>query len=132
MLDSGYFGSGIYFGYTSDYANLYVRKYHRQKSQPLRMLRCLVRFYSLKHRIDGERIESDHSFEKVLSGRSYQVNEKKDKRIQGEGCRTGFESHVSVQGNELVVFDPDQILITHVIEYSETLTQQVAEEDPIK
>uniref|UniRef100_A0A7S3DCY7 PARP catalytic domain-containing protein n=1 Tax=Palpitomonas bilix TaxID=652834 RepID=A0A7S3DCY7_9EUKA len=108
VLDNGYFGKGIYFGFSSDYAHLYVRKYHRQQNEPFRMLMC-----------------------KVLPGNKYKVNSK-DKKVFGDGCKKGFHSHESVEGNELVVFHPDQVMVTHVVQYEEVLTQSVNEEKPVK
>ncbi|KAL7712594.1 Uncharacterized protein QTN25_009771 [Entamoeba marina] len=85
VLDSGFFGNGIYLTYYSDYALFYSNERNSDV-----MLLCLV-----------------------LPGKSYKCK----KRMDGKKCVTGYDSHFSPQGNEIVVFDPSCILPKYIIEF---------------
>lgn len=39
--------------------------------------------------------------------------------MDGQGCKAGYDSHVSPKGNEVVVFEKDQILPRYIITYVE-------------
>jgi len=41
------------------------------------------------------------------------------KRMDGEGLRKGYHSHISPKGNEVVIFAPAQILPRYIITFSE-------------
>jgi len=48
---------------------------------------------------------------KLLPGKAYKCT----KRMDGQGCMKGHHSHTSPKGNEVVIFDPDQILPRYVV-----------------
>jgi len=48
---------------------------------------------------------------KLLPGKSFKCT----KRMDGQGLVKGHHSHISPKGNEIVIFDPDQILPRYII-----------------
>jgi len=48
---------------------------------------------------------------KLLPGKSYKCTQ----RMDGQGLKKGYHSHISPKGNEIVIFDPDQILPRYII-----------------
>jgi hypothetical protein len=50
---------------------------------------------------------------KLLPGKKYKCN----KRMDGEGLVKGYDSHVSPKGNEVVLFEPSQILPRYIITF---------------
>eukprot|EP01111_Echinosteliopsis_oligospora_P017019 TRINITY_DN7246_c0_g1_i1.p1 TRINITY_DN7246_c0_g1~~TRINITY_DN7246_c0_g1_i1.p1 ORF type:complete len:527 (-),score=178.37 TRINITY_DN7246_c0_g1_i1:154-1650(-) len=50
----------------------------------------------------------------VLMGKSFQC----DGRMDGADCKKGYNSHYSPKGNEIVVFEPAQILPRYIITFS--------------
>lgn len=98
-LDGGYFGRGIYHGYAADYAILYSERYRKSNEILLSA---------------------------VLPGRSYSV--KKGGEKFGEICEPGYDSHVSPEKKELVIFRSEQILPLFIIEFMEIPHSDVFEE----
>lgn len=52
---------------------------------------------------------------KLLPGKSFKCF----KRMDGLGCQIGHDSHVSPRGNEIVVFNSDQILPRYIVSFIE-------------
>jgi len=85
VLDSGFFGKGIYFSYFSDYAMWYSNT--RGSDQ---LLLC-----------------------SILRGKCFQC----PKRMDGQKCKPGFDSHFSPKGSEIILFDPDAILPRYILTF---------------
>lgn len=49
----------------------------------------------------------------ILTGKSYKCS----KPAEEKSLKEGFDSHVSTSGKEFVIFDPNAILPTYVVEY---------------
>eukprot|EP01084_Bolivina_argentea_P044275 81491_1 len=99
VLDAGYFGKGIYQGFAADYAILYSHKY--KKSNVILM-------------------------SKVLPGNMYQVEKGGDQ--YGKACNTGYQSHISPEQNELVLFKSAQVLPMFMICFKSVASKTVVEE----
>ena len=99
ILDDGYFGKGIYHGFAADYAILYSAKY--KKSDYIIM-------------------------SKVLPGKIYEV--KKGGSKYGASCQHGYQSHISPEKKELVLFKAAQILPMFIIQFEKRKTKEVTEE----
>jgi hypothetical protein len=98
-LDQGYFGRGIYQGFAADYAIHYAEKYKQSNEVLLSM---------------------------VLPGRSYIV--KKGGEKYGKACETGFDSHISPESKEIVLFKSEQILPMFIIRFERIPNKEVMEE----
>jgi len=90
VLDTGFFGKGIYFSYYSDYAMWYSNA--RGSNQ---LMLC-----------------------SILRGKCFQC----PKRMDGQKCKPGYDSHYSPKGSEIVVFDPDAILPRYIITFKPKAT----------
>ncbi|CAF2647703.1 unnamed protein product [Rotaria sp. Silwood2] len=101
ILDSGYFGRGIYQGFAADYAIHYAEFY--------------------KH-------SDEIMLSAVLPGRSYVV--KKDGEKFGRQCEPGFNSHISPEVKEIVLFQSAQILPMFIIRFVRVPNAQIVEEKP--
>ncbi|UJR07748.1 hypothetical protein I4U23_012032 [Adineta vaga] len=99
QLDPGYFGKGIYHGFAADYAIHYAEHYKKSNEIMLSM---------------------------VLSGRSYVV--KKGGEKYGKPCEPGFDSHISPEYREIVLFKSAQILPLFIIEFERVPNAAMAEE----
>jgi hypothetical protein len=98
-LDKGYFGRGIYHGFAADYAIHYAEHYKRSDNILLSM---------------------------VLPGRSYVV--KKGGEKFGQKCEPGFNSHVSPESKEIVLFRSEQILPLLIIRFMRVPNKHIVEE----
>jgi len=61
---------------------------------------------------------------KLLVGKKYNCTS----RMDGQGLKDGFDSHISPKGNEVVMFSPGQILPRYIIEFSEKDAEERAQE----
>lgn len=50
---------------------------------------------------------------KVMKGKSYRC----DGRMDGAGRKPGYDSHCSPKGNEIIIFEPDQVMPRYVISF---------------
>jgi hypothetical protein len=98
-LDPGYFGRGIYHGFAADYA-IHYAEYYKKSDQILLSM--------------------------VLPGRSYTV--KKGGEKYGKACEPGFDSHVSPESKEIVLFQSEQILPLFIIRFKRIPNAAIAEE----
>lgn len=48
--------------------------------------------------------------------------------MDGQGLQPGYDSHISPKGNELVIFDPDQILPRYIITFVEKEAEEREQE----
>ena len=98
-LDKGYFGRGIYHGMAADYAIHYAEKY-RKSNQILLSV--------------------------VLPGRSYIV--KKGGEKFGRTCELGFDSHISPELKEIVLFRSAQVLPMFILSVVRMPNSNIVEE----
>jgi hypothetical protein len=61
----------------------------------------------------------------LLQGETYQCTGRSD----GEGLQTGYDSHISPKGNEIIVFNQSQILPRFIIKFEENEGQEREQED---
>ncbi|CAF4672033.1 unnamed protein product [Rotaria sp. Silwood1] len=101
ILDSGYFGRGIYQGFAADYAIHYAETYKNSDEIILSA---------------------------VLPGHSYAV--KKGGEKFGRHCEPGFDSHISPEAKEIVLFKSAQILPMFIIRFIRVPNEKIAEEQP--
>mgnify|MGYP001061679288 FL=1 len=87
-LDPGYFGRGIYHGFAADYAIHYSEVYRQSNEILLSM---------------------------IAPGRSYVV--KKGGEKFGSECQSGYDSHISPERKEIVLFRSEQILPLFIIRF---------------
>ncbi|CAF1201094.1 unnamed protein product [Adineta steineri] len=99
ILDQGYFGRGIYQGFAADYAIHYAESYKKSNEILLSM---------------------------VLPGRSYIV--KKGGEKYGQVCESGFDSHLSPENKEIVLFQSKQILPLFIIRFERIPNANIVEE----
>lgn len=99
QLDPGYFGRGIYHGFAADYAIHYAESYKNSDEIMLSM---------------------------ILPGRSYTV--KKGGEKFGKTCEPGFDSHISPENKEIVLFKSEQILPLFIIRFERIPNANIAEE----
>jgi hypothetical protein len=64
----------------------------------------------------------------VLPGRSYTV--KKGHEKYGKACEAGFNSHISPESKEIVLFKSAQILPLFIIRFERAPTEDMREEMP--
>ncbi|CAM4848855.1 unnamed protein product, partial [Rotaria magnacalcarata] len=83
VLDKGYFGCGIYQGFSADYAIYYAERY--------------------KHEEAGEEL--------------------------GRNCEPGFDSHISPEAKEIVLFQSAQVLPIFIIRFVRVASTQIVEEE---
>jgi len=62
---------------------------------------------------------------KVLTGKVYQC----PGRIDGQGCQAGFHSHLSPKKNEIIIFEPKQILPLYVVTFKINDEEDRSQED---
>jgi len=62
---------------------------------------------------------------KLLNGKEYKCTG----RMDGSDVTSGYDSHVSPKGNEVVIFDPSQILPRYVITFTSQEEQEREQED---
>jgi aprataxin and PNK-like factor len=98
-LDPGYFGHGIYQGFAADYAIHYAERYKNSDKILLSI---------------------------VLPGRSYIV--KKGGEKYGQDCEPGFDSHISPESKEIVLFQSAQILPLFIIRFKRIPNAKITEE----
>jgi hypothetical protein len=98
-LDPGYFGRGIYQGFAADYAIHYAEHYKRSDEILLSM---------------------------VSPGRSYIV--KKGGEKYGQECEPGYDSHISPESKEIVLFQSAQILPLFIIRFKRIPNAEITEE----
>jgi hypothetical protein len=98
-LDPGYFGRGIYQGFAADYAIHYAERYRNSNEIMLSM---------------------------ALPGRSYIV--KKGGEKFGRNCEPNFDSHISPEGKEIVLFRSAQILPLFIIRFIRVPNSEIVEE----
>ncbi|CAF3624520.1 unnamed protein product [Rotaria sp. Silwood1] len=101
ILDSGYFGRGIYQGFAADYAIHYAETYKNSDEIILSA---------------------------VLPGHSYTV--KKGGEKFGRHCEPDFDSHISPEAKEIVLFKSAQILPMFIIRFVRVPNEKIAEEQP--
>ncbi|KAH3756864.1 guanylate-binding protein [Pelomyxa schiedti] len=73
----------------------------------------------------AERDSSQILLCKLLTGRSYKC----DGRMDGAGCRSGYDSHFSPKGNEIIMFAPESCLPKYIIEFEEQKAKDRDQED---
>jgi hypothetical protein len=98
-LDQGFFGRGIYHGFAADYAIHYAEHYKESNEILLSM---------------------------VLPGRSYIV--KKGGEKYGQAREPGFDSHISPESKEIVLFESRQILPLFIIRFKRVPNADIVEE----
>jgi len=73
----------------------------------------------------SEERESDQVLlSKLIVGNAFQCN----KRMDGQGLKPGYDCHISPKGNEVVIFDTDQILPRYIITYVEKPAEEREQE----
>jgi hypothetical protein len=93
QLDKGWFGAGLYFSKHADYTFIY---------------NTTGEFRPVEAGDEGCVLQCS-----ILPGTSYPTT----KLMMGAPCQAGFDSHVSPNGFEHVVFSSDQILPRYVLHY---------------
>eukprot|EP01126_Amoeba_proteus_P062657 TRINITY_DN8558_c0_g1_i1.p1 TRINITY_DN8558_c0_g1~~TRINITY_DN8558_c0_g1_i1.p1 ORF type:complete len:139 (+),score=44.47 TRINITY_DN8558_c0_g1_i1:54-419(+) len=61
----------------------------------------------------------------LLPGNVYQC----EGRMDGEGKKKGYDAHYSPKGNEIIIFDPDQVLPRFIITFCEHEGKEREQED---
>jgi len=61
---------------------------------------------------------------KYITGRLFQCK----KRVDGVDCMPGYDSHESPKGNEIVIFEPSQILPRYIISFSSVIAEDREQE----
>lgn len=61
---------------------------------------------------------------KLLTGKIYHC----DGRMDGKGLKSGYDSHYSPKGNEIIIFNANQILPRYIIEFEERESEEREQE----